>query len=148
MTYSRFQFCYQNMIDLKSNYWKTTTSDCGWSINGSRKWSANSNIHAFFGMNRHKQLFIGLKILSGILIALCILLSYFLLFIPSLLNNLFILILHDNNYLFAGKYGSSLQYLILNLPNKNLHHIYNTGNISHEDLFFFDQLHHSWISSH
>ena len=28
---------------------KTAMSDCGWWINGSHKWSENSNLHAFVG---------------------------------------------------------------------------------------------------
>ena len=51
-----------------------------------------------------------------IIVALCICLLYFLLSLPDVfLNNVFVLIQHDNDFLFEVKHGSSLQSLILNL---------------------------------
>ena len=108
---------------------KTKMSDCGWSRNGSHKWSSNSNLHPFSGcIVTHKFLFVWL-ISAGTFISLGILLSYILIFISlKVLNNTLIWIRLDINFIF-GKCGSSLKSLILNFPNKQsgpcLEHWYN-----------------------
>ena len=124
-------------------------SDWDWSIDGSHKWSTNSNWHAFFGWNVTKIVLFVWWMLTVIYIALCIFLPHLLLFPSSLfLNNIFIWILLDNSFIFPRKCGWSLKSLTLCSPNKILGHIHNIDKISHDYLLFLDTLHHYWEYSH
>ena len=51
-----------HFVNIMLYMWKviitnTNISDWGWSINGSHKWSANSNLHAFFGWTATKNFY-------------------------------------------------------------------------------------------
>ena len=98
---------------------KTTMSDCGWPINGSHKWSENSNLHVFFCWTITEEFLFIWWISAGICEPLCIILPHILLFISQLvLKNILIYIRPYISFIFSGKCGSSLIFLILNLPNK------------------------------
>ena len=96
---------------------KTTTSDYGWLRNGSHKLSANSNLHAFFVWTVTNNLsFVWkfhLELSWPCVYSYCISFFYPLFFLKTIA-----LIWHDNHFIFAGKYGSSPQSLILKFPNK------------------------------
>ena len=98
---------------------KNTIPYCAWSKSGRHKWSANFNLHAFFGWTVIEKFLLVWWTYTGIIIALCILLSHILLLFSSLvLNNEFIWIWLNINLIISRKCGSSLKSLILNLPNK------------------------------
>ena len=75
-----------NFIIRMLNIWKliiekTTMSYCGWSRNGSYKWSENYNLHAFFGWTVTDNFLFIWWISTIIIVSLCIQLSHLLIFI-------------------------------------------------------------------